>query len=331
MSNEPSLRALTPAVVFVKLRKVIDAKISRSEILKRINLPGESCIDELAAILDNREKFYEKVEDINQVIKRRRAEVNNAKIMDELKVVNHMQPITCSPTVSIDWHFLPKHLIPSMMCLGTYLAGKRKDWQGLARRMQHGARKMKQIETFIALLRDTVGTCGNLRVLDLCGGRGDLALMLAYMNPNWSVCVFDRNKLGLLQAEYRARCLGLANFSTQEVDLFNLELNEDDHWDVVIGLHACGSLSDVILSKFSKRCKNLFVATCCFGKMKNPHKFSKYADSDIGGMNTESSRLAKLVINSERCLSYPTSKLLEIEESSFSSKNQIIYMQNSSS
>jgi hypothetical protein len=166
------------------------------------------------------------------------------------------------------------------------------------------------------------------RILDICGGRGDLALVLGNEFPSSTVTIMDKNKQGLMQAEYRADMLGLKNVVTSEIDLFDPNLSTNGSWDIVIGLHACGQLTDIVLENFKHKCSHLFIATCCFGKMSSKHKYSSFADADVGGVNTETSRLAKLIINSQRCTPSERFLVFEMDEASFSSKNQIIYHRN---
>jgi hypothetical protein len=328
MEPIPRFRPITPAVAFVKLQKLVNEGASIEEMCKRINFNDLEVVRNLLALLSDRDNFFEAVEDINRDLRKRKSSFNACKVFEDLQAVEVLTPVTFQERKQIDWLKLPKHLIPEMMSYGTYLAGRRKDWAAFARKILHGKRKRMQIETILSLIERIVSPSDkrNYNWLDLCGGRGDLTLVLAYIFPNWSFTIMDRNKLGLLQASYRAERLGLRNVKVVEIDLFDLELQAKDRWDIVFGLHTCGSLTDVILAEFSSRCDHLFIATCCFGKMRNPHRFSKQADSDSGGTNTESSRLAKLVINSERGREFSGIRIIEVDQQSFSSKNQILYL-----
>jgi hypothetical protein len=168
-------------------------------------------------------------------------------------------------------------------------------------------------------------------VLDLCGGRGDLSLILAYLFPSWNIHIMDKNVCALEQAKYRAHQLGLTNLTTTVIDLFNIPTNHPVKtrvYDVVLGLHACGSLTDVMLHLFGNMSKHLFIATCCFGKVTDSEKgeYNSYADADCGG-NSDISRIAKLVINSRRIeKKFLRAKIIEMDEKCFSNKNQILYV-----
>lgn len=328
--NRQTFRKLTPPVVFTKLKKLTELGFDAETICERLNYYESERLADLIALLGDREAFLKEVEIINSEIREQRSASNATRVLLKLRQEPKIEPkkyISEIGSERIDWNQLPKHLVPEMMSMGTYLAGKRRDWKGLARRVLHCRRKRMQIESILCMLNDFVEEHTRpLKILDLCGGRGDLALVIAYLEPHWSVTVMDRNGLSLAQARYRAERLGLDNFKTQEVDLFRYECNQQDEWDVVFGLHACGSLTDEIILKFPTHAKHVFIATCCFGKMKEPSEYSCYADADIGGCNTEMSRLAKLVINSQRGREISGFEMIEVPESTFSSKNQIIHI-----
>lgn len=330
MSDNPKFRPLTGAVIFSKLNKYAPTGIAIEEIAKRINFWDQDGIQELLGLLENRPEFFLKVREINAEIRIRKNHFNATRVLRELRTIPLISPTKIEQhSTSIGWTDLPKYLIPEMMCLGVYHAGKRKDWPGLVKRLDHCKRKRMQISSILNLIKRILNEqdrTKNLKVLDLCGGRGDLALFLAHEFPHWTITIMDRNKKALSQAVYRADMLGLRNFTVRQVDLFNLNVGSAESWDLVIGLHACGSLTDIILSEFRTRARHLLVATCCFGKMKPPHKYSRYADADNGGRNTETSRLAKLVINSERGRDITGFEILEVDEQSFSSKNQILHV-----
>jgi hypothetical protein len=330
MSDDPTFRPLTGPVIFAKLNKYAPTGIAIEEIAKRINFSNQDRIQELLNLLGNRPEFLLKVHEINAEIRMRKKHFNSNRVLQALRSIPIISPIKIEQlSTSIGWIDLPKYLIPEMMCLGVYHAGKRKDWTGLVKRLDHCKRKRMQISSILNLMKRFLNEqdrTKNVKVLDLCGGRGDLALFLAHKFPHWTITIMDRNKEALSQAVYRADMLGLRNLTVRQVDLFDLNVGSAESWDVVIGLHACGSLTEIILSKFRTRAKHLLVATCCFGKMKPPHAYSRYADADNGGRNTETSRLAKLVINSERGRDITGFEVLEVDEKFFSSKNQILHV-----
>lgn len=326
----PCFRKLNGAVVFTKVRKFVESGSEDLDGLKRrINVFTNGDLERLVSLTSDRDSFLAAVDAINLRIHERRKAHNNSCLATALRSQSHLSPVVYNGAVSVDWLNLPKYLVPDHMSMGTYLAGKRKDWRGLAHRVKHCRRKRSQIEIILSFLEDTAQR-QNLKILDICGGRGDLSVFLAWMNRHSSVTLVDRNECALQQAKYRAEKLGLDNLETIPVDLFNLDNNHkimNTDYDVVIGLHACGSLTDVILEKFVPRAHKVYIATCCFGKMQGRSKsiYSKAADADVGG-NSDVSRLAKLVINSKRLenVQANTKNILEVDEQYFGQKNQIL-------
>jgi len=116
-----------------------------------------------------------------------------------------------------------------------------------------------------------------LRILDVGGGRGDLALVLAKALPRClakgvrcTVTVVDVNAPSLAAGAKRAALNGLDAtkiiFAQRDVRELAAELvAQPDAYDVVVGLHACGGLSDAILALIAtqRRC-GFVVCTCCF-------------------------------------------------------------------
>ena len=309
-------RKLNAAVLHGKFSKYINGEITLIDLMNRSNIACEKTVQELVDLHSDSEAFKDRIKQMNGQILRAKS-THNMNVLAQ-RLLNELckQPVLYTSKIHILWSDLPKYLIPDMMSYGTYLACKRKDWIGVARRLLHSRRKRFQIETISSLLDGA-----HTRVLDLCGGRGDLALYLAYMNPSWSVSIWDRNACAIQQARYRAEQLGLNNLKCRVIDLFNYEPRDDDNWDIVIGLHACGPLTDLILNFFAPRAKQIFIATCCFGKTS--FEFSNVADSE-----TPLARHAKLVINSKRIARFECARILEVDKLSFSTKNQILHVDN---
>lgn len=321
--------------MFTKIRKFVNSDDTDFETLSnRTNIHDRVVIERLMDLLSNREGFLNEITAINHRTNERRKKHNLACLTARLKSEICLAPEKYDHKSPIEWLFLPKYLVPDCMSMGTYLAGKRKDWRGLANRIMHCRRKRSQIEIILSFITETMSTTGrtSIKVLDVCGGRGDLSMILAWMHPSWSITLVDKNICALQQAEYRALNLGMKNMKTHEIDLFTVTSSHvimQNDYDLVVGLHACGSLTDMILEKFGPMTQRMLIATCCFGKMCQARKssYSKIADADAGG-NSEVSRLAKLVINSKRLegITCRTKKILEVDEKYFGQKNQILYL-----
>ena len=335
VSPTPCFRKLNGAIVYSKIRKFVDSGSSDFwSIATRINILDHGEILRLIELLCKREEFLNEIVKMNHQINERRKRYNMQLMTSRLQSEVYLTPEKYAGRTKVEWLSLSKYLVPEQMSMGTYLAGKRKDWRGLANRMNHCRRKRNQIDIILSLIGEMKFATDNpsRKILDVCGGRGDLSIMLAWMNPSWSITLVDRNQCALQQAQYRALNLGISNLKSHEIDLFSLSGNHEimqSEYDLVLGLHACGSLTDMILEMFGPMTEKMLIATCCFGKMSEKHRspYSRIADADVGG-NSEASRLAKLVINSQRMekITYRTKKILEVDEKHFGQKNQILYL-----
>ena len=106
-----------------------------------------------------------------------------------------------------------------------------------------------------------------LEILDVGGGKGDLANYLArYLDDDVRVNVLDVSKGAIANGAMRARKL--------KVDVeFHLgdasRMLWYDRIDIVVALHACGHLSDVALGHAVRHHAGLVICPCCF--LSNPH------------------------------------------------------------
>ncbi|KRX00106.1 hypothetical protein PPERSA_07213 [Pseudocohnilembus persalinus] len=172
----------------------------------------------------------------------------------------------------IKWQHLPKYVIPAMVNYTLYHQIKnKKDWANVAQKVKFLKRKHRQIEFFISLVKEMVEKRKKegrpiKKIVDFGGGKGDLAITIGYFFPEIEVTVLDIKIETLTMARYRIRQLGASNMSTVLGDIREYE----GDFDMAIGLHACGGLTDIILQKCSqqKEMPAILVCTCCFGKMK---------------------------------------------------------------
>lgn len=73
----------------------------------------------------------------------------------------------------------------------------------------------------------------------------------------------------------KAAALKLHNLSTSHSSIEDF----DTHFDVGIGLHACGEATDVILHKCCLNKATVILAPCCVGKLQH-HRHFQYPQSD---------------------------------------------------
>ena len=86
-----------------------------------------------------------------------------------------------------------------------------------------------------------------LQILDVGGGRGDLALCAAAALPACDVTVIDTNAKSIADGEVRASGSGLSNIRFVCGDAAAEACAMPVAPDLIIGLHACGGLTDLIL------------------------------------------------------------------------------------
>lgn len=84
-----------------------------------------------------------------------------------------------------------------------------------------------------------------LQIVDVGGGRGDLALCVAQALPYCDVTVIDTNAKSVADGAARAAVTGLQNIRFICDDAAQAGLRAPP--DLLIGLHACGGLTDLIL------------------------------------------------------------------------------------
>ena len=136
---------------------------------------------------------------------------------------------------------------------------------------------VSQAEAMVAAIRAKRNS-RPLRVADIGAGRGDLSLALALTFPDCDFAVIDVNESSLRQGEALAKRLGARNvrFLLQDVACVSA-FNGSAPFDLFVGLHACGGLTDAILDQVCEQAApaSFLICTCCFGKNKElrPERF----------------------------------------------------------
>ena len=106
-----------------------------------------------------------------------------------------------------------------------------------------------------------------LKLIDIGGGKGLLSNLLAeaFGNNLVEVQVVDISKSAVRNGMMRAKRRGLGNIQYNAQDATTLDLSGVD---VVVALHACGSLSDVALGHAVSQGAGFVICPCCF--LSNP-------------------------------------------------------------
>lgn len=123
-------------------------------------------------------------------------------------------------------------------------------------------------------------------VIDIGGGRGDLAINLARLLPSVSVHVVEVNTPSLVDAEKAANRLGpsvASRCSFREEDVTELfsapSLGTGTQNVVLVGLHACGGLTDAILALARRYHVAFLCCPCCFLKFTNLRSLAHASDA----------------------------------------------------
>jgi hypothetical protein len=104
-------------------------------------------------------------------------------------------------------------------------------------------------------------------VLDVGGGRGDLAVQIALSFPKAKVIAVDCNRSSIDAGKVYARHCGVID-RIEFVEMnFSCYVEEyEPNIDCIVALHACGDLSDMALSLASSMGCNFIICPCCYPK-----------------------------------------------------------------
>ena len=137
-------------------------------------------------------------------------------------------------------------------------------------------RKQPQVRWMVDKLKEmcSSSTCTYKHILDVGGGRGDLATAIALEFPSAHVTVIDRNAHSLQAGRvYSTKVLGQSNMNHiqfVQVDFLSFMLNKDEDAmvrpDVVVALHACGDLTDAVLDYARMEQIQFLICPCCYNK-----------------------------------------------------------------
>jgi 2-polyprenyl-3-methyl-5-hydroxy-6-metoxy-1,4-benzoquinol methylase len=144
-----------------------------------------------------------------------------------------------------------------------------------------GQRKVWQVENFVSLLKDRL--LPGMTVVDFGSGSGNLCLALAAYFSEVQFVLVDRNEFSLQLVQKRADISKLPNVSIQQFVFTpdNLrdyrpppvgkDAKEDDQtkmpFDLGIGLHCCGSFTDMVMEACLYHGADCIVCPCCNGGM----------------------------------------------------------------
>jgi len=153
-----------------------------------------------------------------------------------------------------------------------------------------------------------------LHLIDIGGGRGDLALAVAAnlaqqfsdnnndddaagVRSHVHVTVLDVNQSSLKAAEDRAKAASLSgnmSFICQDITdrgqtLQKLDCSKYGNCDLVFGLHCCGGLAEAAVDLALYLRSNFYVSTCCFRSHQHLAVLSRIADNASSSSNSSGS------------------------------------------
>eukprot|EP00934_Nitzschia_sp_Nitz4_P001074 Nitzschia sp. Nitz4//scaffold2_size372955//332373//333647//NITZ4_000471-RA/size372955-processed-gene-0.457-mRNA-1//1//CDS//3329546922//1074//frame0 len=166
-------------------------------------------------------------------------------------------------------------------------------------------------------------------IVDVGGGRGDLAIALAVAFPATKVTVVDLNQKSLDAGRRFADQCGVADrmdWVCEDFVSYVIESSGEAHppVDMVVALHACGNLSDLALDFAVQKNASFLISPCCYSKMAQQNAATQLAEVSE---RPDMSRRGMHVVNSERFWSLTSRNyhvLLEEYSRTWSSRNMVL-------
>lgn len=167
-------------------------------------------------------------------------------------------------------------------------------------------------------------------IVDVGGGRGDLAIELALgLGPDTHVSVVDLNDPSLQAGKRYAEECGVGDRMSWICQDFNdfveTEGSTQVEVDMVVALHACGNLSDLALDYATRNQASFLICPCCYSKMEHQNAATKLAEISE---RPDLSRRGMHIVNSNRywdlVASNSYSILLEEYSRAWSSRNMVL-------
>ena len=189
-------------------------------------------------------------------------------------------------------------------------------------------KKHPQIHWCVQRLLRTFRKQHRTSILDVGGGRGDLAVALAVADTNVHVTVVDSNPRALQAAQTFAARNGVHDrvHTVGPVDFAEFDpATTSTQFDLVVALHACGDLSDAAIQFAVDRRIPFLVCPCCFGKLSQQQMATRMAE---WSQRPAYSRRGMHVVNSQRCRRLLDHEqycvVLEEYDRAWSSRNQVL-------
>ena len=128
-------------------------------------------------------------------------------------------------------------------------------------------RKCEQLENMLFMLKKWLineNINDKKVIVDFCSGGGHLGILIAYMFPNCTVKLVENKEESLEFAIIRINEMKLKNCVVYKGNLTSFI----GKFDIGIGLHACGSMTDLLIQKCVENNADLLISPCCYGSIK---------------------------------------------------------------
>jgi hypothetical protein len=175
----------------------------------------------------------------------------------------------------IPWSSMPAPLVPSSHMPPQ--RARRKEHQ--LQNMTNGVRALLEnlkprhslnLATEISSAHSPPSAACRPVLVDFCCSSGHLGFPLAFLLPHCDVILLEHNAAACARAKQRLDALQRANsgaWTNLRIVQAGLQSFEEP-FDVGVGVHACGWLSDVIQIKCFQHRAAFLLAPCCIGKLK---------------------------------------------------------------
>jgi SAM-dependent methyltransferase len=204
---------------------------------------------------------------------------------------------------------------------------------------QRGQRKVWQVENFVSLLSDKL-TPGST-VVDFGCGSGNLCLALAAYFVDVRFVLVDKKPYSLKLAKRRADDAGLKNvevleytFTPENLENFVATIGENDDasdttlqrcgsFDIGIGLHSCGSFTDMVMELCRDRGADCIVCPCCNGAMtsKTTCGYAYPRSTFLRNHINQEEYLGQLSKSADDLGNYPAKCLIEYDRAMWAKEN----------
>ena len=239
------------------------------------------CSELLAAYLeriseissDVREKYLHIVRDIKIRDFVKKTSTENSNVISECKDSNNLEPdkeIAQSAAKDIS-------MVSSEFPEFTYkeLTDASLDWDLLddmlkpQRNSQNNINKMHQLQSMLAgvalCINQLRSFTSEIRIVDFCSGGGHLGIFLAHHFPDCTVVLLDTKWGSLRYAKERIDKLGLQNTILCLASMGQF----CGRFDLGVSLHACGTLTDIVIEHCLRVGAAIVSSPCCYGKISS--------------------------------------------------------------